>query len=304
MKNVGHFTSCMHVHVRYYIYNPKVVLRIKGIVQIHHGFAEHADRYDHIASYLANQGFVVVVSDFVGHGKSLIDFEQGYFGEKNGPQNLVKDMFRLVNIIRRRYPDEPYFLMGVDLGSVVIRKFVSEYGDYIDGMMLLGTPTQVEYDFMKRCYLKIMRTFKGPLYKADRYFHSWHKRLNKKVSEQETAKWLTSDESQRRRYLNDPMTHFAYTIQGYRDIVHSIREVNSEESIMKIPHHLSIYIGTGEEDPMNKGLEKLVQKYKKAGIKDVTYEVFEKRRHALLFEVKYQEIYQSLLNWLNERTYL
>ena len=73
---------------------------------------------------------------------------------------------------------------------------------------------------------------------------------------------------------------------------------------MKIPPHLSIYIGTGEEDPMNKGLEKLVQKYKKAGIKDVTYEVFEKRRHALLFEVKYQEIYQSLLNWLNERTYL
>lgn len=304
MKTVGHYTSCMHVHVRYYIYDPKVILRIKGIVQIHHGFAEHADRYDHIASYLANQGFVVVVSDFVGHGKSLIDFEQGYFGEKNGPQNLVKDMFHLVNIIRKRYPDEPYFLMGVDLGSVVIRKFVSEFGDYVDGMMLLGTPAQVEHDFMKRCYLKVMRTLKGPLYKADSYFHNWHKSLNKKVSEQETAKWLTSDENQRHRYLNDPMTHFSYTIQGYRDIVHSIREVNSEESIMKIPHHLAIYIGIGEEDPMNKGLEKLVQKYKKAGIQDVTYEVFEKRRHALLFEVKYQEIYQSLLNWLNERTYL
>ena len=56
MKNVGHFTSCMHVHVRYYIYNPKVVLRIKGIVQIHHGFAEHADRYDHIASYFSKSG--------------------------------------------------------------------------------------------------------------------------------------------------------------------------------------------------------------------------------------------------------
>lgn len=304
MRTIGHYTSSMHVHVRYYIYDPKVVLRIKGIVQIHHGLAEHADRYDHIASYLANQGFVVVVSDFVGHGKSLIDFEQGYFGDKNGPQNLVKDMFHLVSMIRRRYPDEPYFLMGVDLGSVMIRKFVSEYGDYVEGMILLGTPARVDHLFVKRCYLKIMRALKGPLYRANGYFHDWHKRLNKKVSEQETLKWLTHDDDQRLRYINDPMTHFAYTIQGYRDIVRTIREVNSEESISKIPRHLSIYIASGEEDPMSKGLDRLVAKYKKAGIKDVSCEIFAKRRHALLFEIQYQEIYQSLLNWLNERTYL
>ena len=52
MKYTKTYTSSMHTHVRYHVYEPKVVLRIKGIVQIHHGIGEHADRYDHFASFL------------------------------------------------------------------------------------------------------------------------------------------------------------------------------------------------------------------------------------------------------------
>ena len=48
MKRSATYVSCMHVHVRYYVYEPKVVLRVKGIVQIHHGLGEHADNYDHL----------------------------------------------------------------------------------------------------------------------------------------------------------------------------------------------------------------------------------------------------------------
>ncbi len=61
MRITETYTSCMHVHVRYHIYQPKVILRVKGIIQIHHGMGEHADRYDHFASFLLNHGFVVVV---------------------------------------------------------------------------------------------------------------------------------------------------------------------------------------------------------------------------------------------------
>ena len=85
MKRHAVFTSSMHISIHYFIYEPQVVLRVKGIVQIHHGLGEHAGRYEHFASFLASHGYVVVVSDFAGHGRSLIDFEQGYFGEHDGP---------------------------------------------------------------------------------------------------------------------------------------------------------------------------------------------------------------------------
>lgn len=305
MKRISSYTSCMHTHVRYFVYEPKVVLRVKGIIQVHHGLAEHADRYEHFASFMLNQGFVVVVSDFAGHGKSLIDFEQGYFGKENGTDNLVKDMHHLQNIMRRNYPDVPYFMLGVDLGSLLIRKYVSLYGDYIEGMLLLGTMSKVEYKTLKKAYFFIMRKLKGPLYKPHAYFKNFHQRNNKKIFQASSdIDWLTSDEQERKIFLKDPMTHFTYTLQGYHDIVDLISEVNSEESIQKIPTYLSVYIGVGEDDPIARHGSQLVEQYKNHGIADLTYEVFKEKRHALLFEQNKQEIYLRILDWLNERTYL
>lgn len=305
MKYIETYTSCMHVHVRYYVYEPKVIIRTKGVIQIHHGLSEHADLYEHFASFLLNQGFVVVVSDFVGHGKSLIDFEQGYFGEEHGPENLVKDMHHLLMVVRENYPDVPYFLLGVNLGSVLIRKYMVEYGDYIEGVILLGTPARIEHRFIKRGYLYLMRMLKGPSHKADAFFKALTNSRNKKISySSSSVDWLTSDEDEKNKFLNDPMTHFSYTIQGYRDIVRSIYEVNNDDFIKRTPQHLSIYIAMGEKDPTAIGMPALAEKYKKVPVKDVTLKVFKEKRHALLFEKDKNEVYLDILEWLNERTYL
>ena len=40
----------------------------KGIFYIHHGMAEHIDRYDYVAKNLNNNGFSVVGYDQLGHG--------------------------------------------------------------------------------------------------------------------------------------------------------------------------------------------------------------------------------------------
>lgn len=107
-----------------------------------------------------------------------------------------------------------------------------------------------------------------------------------------------------RNFLSDPMTHFSYTVQGYRDIVSVMQEVNSDESIAKIPDYLSVYIGYGELDPMCRKMKVLLEKYKKIQLRDVTVDVFEGMRHAILFEKSKKEVYLHILNWLNERTYL
>lgn len=41
MKRTAFFTSSMHINIRYHVYEPQVVIRVKGIVQIHHGLGEH-----------------------------------------------------------------------------------------------------------------------------------------------------------------------------------------------------------------------------------------------------------------------
>jgi alpha-beta hydrolase superfamily lysophospholipase len=42
-----------------------------GIVQIAHGIAEHALRYDRLAQALTNAGWLVYANDHHGHGKSI-----------------------------------------------------------------------------------------------------------------------------------------------------------------------------------------------------------------------------------------
>ena len=41
MKRTAFFTSSMHINIRYHVYEPQVVIRVKGIVQIHHGLGEN-----------------------------------------------------------------------------------------------------------------------------------------------------------------------------------------------------------------------------------------------------------------------
>lgn len=305
MKAVKSYTSTLHVHVRYYVYQPKVVLRIKGIIQLHHGLGEHAELYDHFASYLLGQGFVVVVSDFVGHGQSLIDFEQGYFGNKMGVYHIVEDMKHLLDIVREAYPDTPYFMMGVDIGGAFVQKFASQYGDFIEGMLLLGTLGKRRRHLLQDGYLSLGKVLYGPMHKANYVYRQLNRKWDKHFGDTRYDKnWFSSDEEERQKYIQDSMSDFVYTIQGYKDIFRLVREVNSDECVYKIPEYLSIYIGVGQDDPLARGAKRLVEKYKKRGIRDLTFDVFEKRRHALLFEKNKDEVYKHILQWLNDRTYV
>lgn len=304
MKYTDHYTSSMHVHVRFHVYEPKVVIRVKAVVNIIHGFGEHADRYDHFASYLMNQGFVVVVGDMIGHGQSLIDLEQGFFGKDNGANNLIQDMYHLQEIIHRDYPDVPCFMLGSDMGFVLIRKFASLYGDYIDGLLLLATPYKVPHYSLKQWYFNALRMVKGPLGKLDKYFKFYHSSLNRHFHGNSAVDWITSDVNEQKKFLDDPMSHFVYTVQGYKDIITLEREVSKDEVIASMPKNLPVYLASGADDPTCQDINQLYAAYKKHKIEDVTLKIFDNKRHALLFESNKVEVYRDILQWLNDRTYL
>ena len=57
----------------------------KGIVQIAHGITEHIGMYDSFMSYLAENGYIAVGNDHLGHGLSAADEQdKGFFSEERG----------------------------------------------------------------------------------------------------------------------------------------------------------------------------------------------------------------------------
>lgn len=55
----------------------------KAVVHICHGMVEFIERYDALANYLCEHGYVVYGADTLGHGKSVVNKKCfGYFGDK------------------------------------------------------------------------------------------------------------------------------------------------------------------------------------------------------------------------------
>ena len=77
----------------------------KAIFQIVHGMCEHKERYLDFIEYLNDCGYVVIIHDHRGHGKSVLDeTDLGYFyGE--GARAIVEDVHQLTNYIKKKYPN-------------------------------------------------------------------------------------------------------------------------------------------------------------------------------------------------------
>ena len=72
-----------------YLYAWKDVKNPKGIVQIFHGMAEHAKRYDDFAKFLNSQGYLVFADDHRGHGLTAGDSEN--VGKYKPSSNIFYD---------------------------------------------------------------------------------------------------------------------------------------------------------------------------------------------------------------------
>ena len=126
-------------NVTYYILVPEGV-EVRGIVQLSHGMCEYFSRYTAFAKYLCGLGFIVCGNDHIGHGASVSrTADLGFFAARDGWKYLVEDVKHLTDLMQRRYPDLPYFLLGHSMGSLIARLYLLDYGEKLSGCILIGT---------------------------------------------------------------------------------------------------------------------------------------------------------------------
>ena len=93
----------------------------KGIVQFSHGMCEHKERYIDFMETLSQEGYICVIHDHRGHGKSVKSQDDlGYFNE-NGHEYIVEDLHQVTLWIKKQYPTLPLYLFGHSMRSLVVR---------------------------------------------------------------------------------------------------------------------------------------------------------------------------------------
>ena len=86
---------------------------VKCILQIIHGMAEHIERYDAFANYMADHGVLVVANDHLGHGKSVKSKDEyGFFCEEDPLTVVVRDVHRLKKLTQEIQELAPAFCLG------------------------------------------------------------------------------------------------------------------------------------------------------------------------------------------------
>ena len=109
----------------------------RAIIQLVHGMCEHKERYIPFMEYLAEQGFVTVIHDHRGHGKSVRTREDLGYMYGSGARGMLKDIEKVNCDIRKYFPDLPLILLGHSMGSLAVRAFASEHDDCMDMLLSL-----------------------------------------------------------------------------------------------------------------------------------------------------------------------
>lgn len=281
--------------------------KIKGIVQISHGMAENAGRYERFAEKLTKSGYIVYINDHRGHGESEDSVENlGYLAEKDGFDMLVKDMKILTDIIKSENQGVPIYLFGHSMGSFAVQKYIIDYTDSVNAVILSGSCG----DFgsilkLATPIISCVEMFHGGKHKSKFLDNLIFGGNNRQFKNPRTKfDWLSRDEKEVDKYIEDEKCGFVCTTEFYRDFINGLKYIENKQNLLKLTNHVPILIISGEKDPIGKngkGVMNLYERYKKYGIKDVSMKLYKDARHEILNEINRDEVMQDIVEWLGTK---
>jgi len=262
--------------------------RARAVVQIAHGMGEHAGRYRRFAAALVAAGYVVYANDHRGHGLTAVGPQAlGDFGAQ-GFAALASDMAVLTHHARSAHPGCPVILFGHSMGSFAAQLYLLDHASLLGGVMLSGSAA---LDLRIEARNSAKGRFPG---------------LNAQFEPARTPfDWLSRDTREVDAYMADPLCGFTLTAASAASMTESSARMADVGSLRTISAHLPMYLFTGDSDPVNDNLRwffPLMERYRQAGLVDVSCHVYGGARHEMLNETNRDEVTTHLIAWLDRVT--
>ena len=254
----------------------------RGAVQIAHGLAEHAARYARFATALNQAGFIVFATDHRGHGRTGRD-RLGDFGTA-GFDGLIADVAEYGGAIARDH-ELPVFLFGHSMGSFAAQSIIVDHGDRYAGVVLSGSTA-----------LDVLAAGK-----ADAEGPAGLEAFNAGFEPRTGFEWLSRDEAEVDAYVADPWCGFETPPETIPMLFGQAARLADPEELAAIRPDLAILIASGSDDPLAGGgelVQLLGQRYRDAGLVDVTVHVYPGARHEILNETNRDEVTADVVAWL------
>ncbi|MEZ5377062.1 MAG: alpha/beta hydrolase [Acidimicrobiales bacterium] len=259
----------------------------RGVVQIAHGLAEHAGRYERFAMALNRAGYLAFGVDHRAHGRTGQD-HLGDFGAA-GFDGLIADVAQYGRLLADEHDALPLFLFGHSMGSFASQAVIVDHSTQYSGVVLSGSTV---LDVLAAG----MAASDGPV---------GLEAFNVGFEHRTGYEWLSRDEAEVDRYVADPWCGFDLPEDTVPMLFAPAARLADATVLAGIRGDLPILIASGSDDPLAGGgqlVELLGQRYRDAGIDDVSVTVYPGARHEILNETNRDEITADIIGWLSAHT--
>jgi len=272
-----------------------------GIVQIFHGMAEHAGRYDDFAKALNKVGLIVFADDHRAHGMTAKDKKLGTYSGENCFLDTAEDEIFFSNYLKEKYK-LPLYVFGHSYGSFLLQYYMTQTHVYdkaiLCGSALMGWSYFISFGrLLVKAQMKKGADEPATFIEKTNYTH-----YNKAVKE---GSWLNSDPEEVKKYFADKFNGFPLSNKFYNDYFNGIKLAYTRENRERIDKSKPILIISGSEDPVghkSKSVKRLESYLKnKLHIKNVKTIIYNGARHEILNEPKFKEqVYWDVIGFIKE----
>jgi alpha-beta hydrolase superfamily lysophospholipase len=274
-----------------------------AIVQIVHGGAEHAGRYNSLARALNRQGYTVYAEDHRGHGRTgEINTKLGDMGEAKAFERVCDDVLSLGRRAAIENPGIPLVIIGHSLGSLITQRILLQHSEEYAAAVLSGSPDIMGIaEGAELVHAEVNRVGRDQV--SEVLDAATVENFAAAIPDAESPyDWLSRDREQVKLYADDPWCGYALCTGVWQDLIAAMlvtTEVSAVAAALR--KDLPIYILSGSDDPVHAdwtAIDRLAANYRDCGVQDITIKNYNGGRHEMFNEVNRDEVIAELLDWL------
>ncbi|MGE0503067.1 MAG: alpha/beta fold hydrolase [Rhizobiaceae bacterium] len=276
----------------------------RAVVQVNHGLAEHAARYERFADALAAEGLHTYAHDHRGHGRTHApDAPLGVFAAGDGGvDKVIVDVSAVHDLIAAEHPGLPVIAFGHSMGGLIALNFVLRHSGRVRGAAIWNANFSAGLAGRAAMLILAVERFRLGSDVPSRLlpkltFASW----GRKVPNARTAfDWLSRDPAEVDKYVADPLCGWNASVSMWRDVFRFAFLGADDAGFASLPRDLPVNLVGGEHDPATDGgkaVRDLAARMNRMGFSNLVSTIYPETRHESLNELNRDEITEAFVSW-------
>lgn len=224
------------LHLPVYQWVDDTVPEKKGVIFTIHGATLYARRFESLAQHLAQAGYIIYGLDLRGFGQWRNHSAMFGGDSKIHYTQSQSDIVRVLEVLRKQYPNERIYALGESLGANLSVWVASEHPQLVDGLILSSPCIKPIWHARPRLAVDIVRGVIAP-----------HREMR---LDSYIKPYLAEDKRVAVQYLRDPMICKRFSAV---DLIKSLKtNTLALSQPEKIPSDMPILIVAGKKDKIYK----------------------------------------------------